>query len=175
MSGTDAWQPLVRALVETILAFDDPAFPPIGVERVERRVLAGLPVEDERRPPALHLALKSFAEMGRFVVLPPSVRQAEEELLASEGAGSSEEIDGIIARKVREDARRFESFVGELGPVDRFEQAALATRRNYLRLWARSGFSERRRVYTTLKGMVLVAAYSLPELGRAVGFEGPRR
>jgi hypothetical protein len=164
MNPEPAWRPLLRALIETVLAFDDPDFPPITVERVEGRVLERFPLEDAERSKGLHLALRGFGEMNEFAVVPLAILRVEQELLVSEGA----ELERVLAEKTRAEAERFAAFAGQFGPSEHFERATLAARRAYLRLWARSGFAERRRVYTSLKGLVLLAAYSLPELARAV-------
>jgi hypothetical protein len=58
------------------------------------------------------------------------------------------------------------------GCAPAFAEATLAARRAYLRHWARSEVAEQRRLYTTLKALVLIPAYGLPELQRAVGAAG---
>ena len=122
MSGDDRWREVLRALIETILAFDHPAFPAITVDDVERRLLEYFP-------------------------------------LAGEGGAALR--DGLAA---------FEDAFGEM----RFSAAPLAARRAHLRLWARGDAPERRRFYKSVKSMVLIAAYSLPALRRAVGYDGAR-
>ena len=39
--------PTLRALIETLLAFEHPAFPAIGVEVVERRLLESFPAASD--------------------------------------------------------------------------------------------------------------------------------
>ena len=106
---------VLRALIETILAFDHPAFPAIGVDEVERRLLEYFPIAGES------------------------------------GAALR---DGLAA---------FD---------DAFAAAPLAARRASLRLWARSELPAQRLFYRSVKSMVLIAAYSLPALRRAVGYDG---
>jgi hypothetical protein len=118
----DGWRSVLRALIEAVLAFDHPAFPAIGVERVERRLLEYFPLEGESGA-ALRAGLATF-----------------------------------------DDA---------FGP-GRFAAAPLVARRAFLRLWARGEAPAQRRFYASVKSMILIAAYSLPELQRAVGHEGPR-
>jgi hypothetical protein len=166
-----AWRPVLRALIETVLAFDDPAFPAIPIEQVERRVLEQVPLDDGARAGDLRASLLAFADVEGFAALPPFVRQAERELLAGQGLGAHDG-ERLIAGKARLDQQRFQAFVRGFGAPHRFEAIALGARRAYLRLWARSGFAVRRRLYTTLKAIVLMAAYSLPALERAVGFAG---
>ena len=43
-AAKDGWRPVLRALIETVLAFDHPAFPDIGVDDVEQRLLAYFPL-----------------------------------------------------------------------------------------------------------------------------------
>ena len=114
--------PTLRALIETLLAFDHPAFPAIGVEQVERRLLEYFP----------------SASDGAASGLP-----AFDDAFASQAGGS-------------------------------FADAPLDARRAFLRLWARAEAPAQRRFYAGVKSMVLIAAYSLPELQRAIGFEEPR-
>lgn len=153
----------LRALVETVLAFDHPDFPAIGVDQVEARVLASFPLDGE-----LRATLRAFSELQRFPRLDGNTRQVEEELLQSEGCPPGE-VDRIIAERARTDEERFQAFAAELGGSDRFEGATLEARRAYLRLWARSPLAARRRLYTSLKALVLIPAYGLPALRRAVG------
>jgi hypothetical protein len=53
-----------------------------------------------------------------------------------------------------------------------FAAAPLADRRATLARWARSDSHAQRRVYAGVKRMVMIAAYSLPALRQAVGYEG---
>jgi hypothetical protein len=120
-----AWRPLLRALIETVLAFDHPAFPAIGVDEVEQRLLAYFPLAASSEA-ALRAALMAFDE----------------------------------------------AFAGEVGAGARFAAAPLAARRATLRLWAVSDAPARRRFYKNMKSMVLIAAYALPAMRRAVGYDG---
>jgi hypothetical protein len=115
------WRQVLRALIETILAFEHPAFPAIGVDHVERRLI-------ERYPLA--------------------------------GAHGAELRAGLVA---------FDRSFSGAGGGARFATAPLAARRAALQSWARSDVPEQRRFYASVKRMVLIPAYSLPELRRAVG------
>ena len=168
MTADESWREVLRALVETVLAFDHPAFPAIEVAEVERRVLEYFPADAATRG-----ALMAFDEIGRFSTVDPITRQAEAEALAADGPCAPGEIGGAVEEKARVEAARFEAFVREFGAAHRFAAATLPARRAYLRLWAKSGFAIRRRLYATFKGMVLIPAYSLPALWRAVGYAGP--
>jgi hypothetical protein len=119
------WRPVLRALIETVLAFDHPAFPAIGVDEVEQRLLAYFPLAAGSEA-ALRAGLMAFDE----------------------------------------------AFAGEAGAGGRFAAAPLPARRAYLRLWARADAPARRRFYKSVKSMVLIAAYALPAMRRAVGYDG---
>jgi hypothetical protein len=115
------WRPVLRALIETILAFEHPAFPAIGVDHVERRLIACYPLAG-----AHGAALRAgFAAFDR-------------------------------------------AFAAETGRGG-FANAPLEARRAALQRWARSDVPERRRFYASVKRLVLIPAYSLPELRRAIG------
>jgi hypothetical protein len=131
VADTDSgWRPVLRALIETILAFEHPAFPAIGVDHVERRLIECYPLAGEHGT-----ALRAgFAAFDR-------------------------------------------AFAAEAGGGARFALAPLEARRAALHRWARSDVPERRRFYASVKRLVLIPAYSLPELRRAVGYaaeEEPR-
>jgi hypothetical protein len=79
--ATDGWRPVLRALIETVLAFDHPAFPAIGVEQVERRLLAYFPLAAESEV-ALRAGLAAFGEAfagetgAHFAAAPVPARRA---------------------------------------------------------------------------------------------------
>jgi len=104
------WRPVLRALIEAILAFDHPAFPAIAGDD-------GAPLRA-----------------------------------------------GLIA---------FDQAFAAAADGTPFAAAPLAERRAALRQCARGAAPAQRRFYAGMKSMVLIAAYSLPELQHAVGHEGP--
>ena len=118
---------VLRALIEAILAFDHPAFPAIGVDEVERRMLEYFPIAGESGA-ALRDGLAAFDD----------------------------------------------AFASQASAEGGFAAAPLAARRAYLRLWARSDMPALRRFHVRVKSLVLIAAYSLPALRRAVGYDGAR-
>jgi hypothetical protein len=123
----DHTRPILRALIETVLAFDHPAFPAITVDDVEQRMVACFPV--------------------------------------AAGSGTALQA-GLLAFD--------EAFANQARGGARFAAAPLATRRAYLRRWAGSDAPAPRRFYASVKSMVLIAAYALPAMRRAVGYdEGP--
>src|SRR3954453_17981954 len=86
MSGSEPHQrprAILRALIETVLAFDHPAFPAISVDDVEQRLLAYFPVAVESDA-ALEAGLLAFDEAfatqagaaTRFAAAPLAARRA---------------------------------------------------------------------------------------------------
>ena len=124
---TDRWRPVLRGLIEAVLAFDHPAFPAIGVEEIERPLLRDFSLVGESGA-AFRAGLAAF----------------DDAFAAQASAGTP------------------------------FAAAPLAARRAFLRCWARSEASPQRRFYASVKAMVLITAYGLPVLGRAIGHEGPQ-
>jgi len=116
------WRPVLRALIETILAFEHPAFPAVGVDRVERRLIECYPLAGEHGA-QLRAALADFDR----------------------------------------------AFGADTGSGGRFANAPLAARRATLERWAHSDVPAQRRFYASVKRLVLIPAYSLPELRRAIG------
>ena len=76
--------PVLRALIETILAFDHPAFPAIGVDEVERRLLEYFPLVGDGGA-ALRDGLAAFDDAfgeTRFSAAPLTARRAHLRLWA---------------------------------------------------------------------------------------------
>ena len=117
------WRPVLRALIETILAFEHPAFPELSIDHVERRLIERYPLAGEHGAELR----AGFAAFDR-------------------------------------------AFAADAGVGRRFAAAPLEARRATLQRWARSDDPARRRFYASVKRLVLIPAYALPELRRAVGF-----
>ena len=84
-------------------------------------------------------------------------------------------IAGEGGAALREGLAAFDdAFASQAGGGAGFAAAPLTARRAYLRLWARSDMPALRRFYVRMKSLVLIAAYSLPALRRAVGYDGTR-
>src|SRR5207237_10737755 len=64
----DDYEPVLRALIETILPFDHPRFPRISAGEVQKRLLALLPIGEERYL-LLHTGVLVFDEVDLFPTL----------------------------------------------------------------------------------------------------------
>ena len=167
---------VLRALIETILPFEQPDFPAIGVARVERVLLARFPIDRDEPGGGMARAFAAFDDTSRFVACDEPLRTVEADLGRAAGAAGdagTDEVGAWIARKVRAEVARFDVFARAHGQDGAFQARPLAARRAYLRLWARSDFALRRRFYAAVKSMVLVSAYAVPALARAIGYDGP--
>jgi hypothetical protein len=173
VTSVEPWRPVMGALVETLLAFEHPDFPRIELAYVEERLFKHFPIDRSEHFEPLRQALMGFDAIRLFPEVDGWITRSEAALLETDGF-RREEIERAIAEKARADREGFEALLHEHGAEPaHFHAASLPWRRAYLRLWARSGFAARRRFYRTVKPMVLVAAYSLPELWQAIGYSGP--
>ena len=81
LAPNEGWRAVLRALIETVLAFDHPAFPAIGVDEVEQRLLAYFPLAAHSEA-ALRAGLVAFDEAfvgeagARFAAAPVPARRA---------------------------------------------------------------------------------------------------
>jgi hypothetical protein len=157
----EQWQPVLRALAETLVAFDHPRFPrSVSVERVLHALSAHFPVDDADDFASFRRALWLFDDTALF---PERLRP----FLDGERAlgATPEQLEDAVAH----DARAFHAapFTGA------FTELTLPERRRYLRLWSNSAFTARRHFYRGGKVLIMISTYSLPELWQAIGYEGP--
>lgn len=157
----EQWQPILRALTETIVAFDHPRFPrSVRVEQVESALFSHFPLQDGDGFAALRTGLWVFDDTALFPERLEPFLENERKLGAA-----PREIDRAVARDA--EAFRRASVSGS------FSELALNSRRRYLNLWAKSALTPRRRFYRAGKILIMLSAYSLPEMWAAIGYEGP--
>jgi hypothetical protein len=163
----DEYRPILGSLIRTILPFEDTRFPELRPEALEQRVLALFPLDHDERYLALRRALLIFDELDLFPQLEPPVVLAER----AAHAGADTPIDQLA----HTDARAYAAFLTASGLSGHgsFTALAPAQRLGYLRLWGQSAFLAKRRFYQSAKGLVMIAAYSTPELWAAIGYAGP--
>lgn len=162
----DGYEPVLRAIVETILPFDHPRFPRVSATEIETNLLALFPLGDQSYAP-VRKGLMLFEELDLFPLLQPPVA-AEERAL--QGA-----TDAEIAERAKWDERLYAEW-RRAGPSDhatRFTALGPSLRAGYLRLWGQSAFNGKQRFYHSLKSLVMVTAYSRADLWRSIGYAGP--
>ena len=170
----DDYEPVLRALIETILPFDHPRFPRISSAEVQARFLALFPLEEEGKYLVLRKGLMVFDQIDLFPVLQTPMVSDERELL-DPGGSRRGATDGAIAERVAQDRRlyaefRRTSFSSAAGPFTALQPLQRAA---YLRLWGQSGFNSKQLFYHAAKRLVMVAAYSLEDFWQAIGYAGP--
>jgi hypothetical protein len=164
----DAWRPVLGALTETLLPFEDRRFP-VAAPTVQQRLLEYFDIERDPDFGALRRALVLFDEPGLFPErLAPLLDEERRQL---EAAGEPA-IEAELESRLGAEARSFAGFAGRAG-AERFTHMAQARRRAYLSLWAHSALYVRRRFYRSAKVLVMIAAYSLEPTWRAISYEGP--
>lgn len=162
----DDYEPVLRALIETILPFDHPRFPRTSVAEIQERLLALFPFEAERRYLVLQKALMVFDRIDLFPLLQtPMV--AEERMLGHA-------TDAMIAECATQDQRRYDEFRRTLASgAEFFPSLQPQARAAYLRLWGQSGFNAKQLFYHSAKRLIMVTAYSLNDFWRVIGYAGP--
>jgi hypothetical protein len=145
-------------VVETVLPFGAPSFPAIAVSSVVQRIDALFKLSES---PAFRASLNGFSLPALFPV-------GSAQLFAAETAVTPEaRITDLVAR----DAKAFAT--AGLSLSSTFEDFSDVDRAAYFALWSQSAFSARRRFYGSLRTIVFVAFYSMPDVWPAIGYGGP--
>jgi hypothetical protein len=156
-----AWRDVLRSLTAAILAFDDLRFP-VKPEEVEREVFAHFDLDDPDRYEGVRKGLVIFDDTALFGArLAPLVDDERTNYAAS---------DADVDQAVKHDAALL---AGEPSVTGRFVELPLEAQRRYVRLWARSAFTQRRRFYGGAKAILMISAYSMRPMWRVIGYDGP--
>ena len=167
------YQPVLRALVEAILPFDHPRFPSISAQRIEARFLKLFDLEEEERFLIIQQTFLFFNEIDLFPQTFPSI-VAEERRLLDAGPDRVRPPDFLLSEKELHDGELYRKFRSTTPSSARhFTHLSLQLKRQYLGLWGSSGFAVKRRFYSSAKDLVVVTAYTMDEVWRAIGYEGP--
>lgn len=167
----DRVQPVVDALVRALLPFEDSRFP-VREHAVAARLLEMFPVHDDPDLAGLRRGLVVFDDAALFPERLSLLVDAEHEFLVAGERMSEPAIERAIEDAFARDAEAFARFRPHTSPKD-FARMPLVDQRAYLKLWSGSAFALRRRFYRSAKSVVMFAAYSLPELWQAIGYDGP--
>ncbi len=162
----DDYEPVLHALIETILPFEHPRFPAVSVPQIQERFLALFPLEAERRYLVFQKGLMVFDRLDLFPLLQAPMVAEEHALLDANAA--------MIVERAAHDKRLYAGF-RDAFPSDAASFTALgpAERAAYLRLWGQSGFNGKQLFYQSAKRLVMVTAYSLSDFWRVIGYAGP--
>ena len=152
-----AWRPVIRALIPTVLAFDEPQFPALEQRVFEDALLSMFPLDEDPELAEVRSMLMLFDASELFD--PPPAPFLDDLTAADSGA-------------VERESRAWAGFVGQFGRA-RFVEQSLSGRRAYLQLWGQSSLPLRRKIYRGFRGWVLLSAYAQPALWAAIGYDGP--
>lgn len=146
------------ALVTAVLPFEDPRFPKVDPSSIRARVASSLSAPGDSG--LFEASIMLFDSIASFAN-PPAPLMVQEQALY----GSPD-----LARE----SARFDAWSrGVAKPALTFTGLGLADQRSFLSLWATSALGVRRRLYQTVKTLIVVSAYSMPELWNAIEYEGP--
>jgi hypothetical protein len=164
----ERYQPVLDALIESILPGPDAGFP-VTATQVGARLLALFPLERDARFVAMQKALVLFDDTDLFgQALGPTDR--EELSLDAERRGI--ESAAALARSHAQDAAAYSRFSDPPGP-SRFTSLSLERRRAYLDLWRASGYLLRRQFHASARSLVMISAYSMDAVWPEIHYEGP--
>jgi hypothetical protein len=167
----DAWHPILRGIIITVLPFEHPDFPSISVDEVFAELFRLFRIEDDEDFAALPKGLTLFNDCSLFERPPAPFLDDERRDLAL-GRMRDADVGAAIACSVRGDQAAWSTFRERYGSLSFLEQA-LAGRRAYVSLWGASQLITRRRFYRGMKALVNITAYSMPPFWHTVGYEGP--
>jgi hypothetical protein len=151
-------EPVLSALVATIVPIGQPQFPPIGTPQIVARIDALYHLSTD---PVFGASLVAFDNLAGFAVPSPTLLKLEQMTLG----------DGLVAPLQRLDATSFEA--SKLDRSRTFIELSTNDRVRYLGLWQHSAFNTRRRFYQSVRAATYAALYSMPESWKAIGYAGP--
>jgi len=161
----DDYEPVLRALIETVLPFDHPRFPQISAATIQERFLALFPLEAEQRYLVLQKGLMVFDQLDLFPLLQATI--------VADGR-ALEATDALIAQAEAQDQHLYDEFRRER-PSDSgaFTALSLPARSAYLRLWGQSAFNAKQLFYHSVKRLIMLTAYSSRDFWHVIGYAGP--
>jgi hypothetical protein len=165
-----AYQPILHAVITTLLPLDDPEFPRITADAIEQRLIHLFPLDKEQKFLGLQRTIVLFDEIDLFPMF--SGPLMAKEMKARDVAGRGGDARSI-ARDIRDrDAEAFRRFAAA-GNATRFVALAPERRPQYLALWRDSASIVKRQFHSALKALVMITTYSMDEAWRAIGYAGP--
>lgn len=169
----DEYRPILTALMGTVLPFGDRRFP-FSPQDMLARFGKLFSMEDEERLIPLQRGLILFNETELFSHAFGPVREEERKALSAYPDNTPEGVERQLERKRVLDGKLLAGFLKKQGmePVP-FLDMNPAERKEYLWIWSQSAFLLKRRFYRTAKAVILIAAYSSPDLWKPIGYQGP--
>ncbi len=163
----DDYRPILDNLITTILPFEHAKFPAISPDTIVSRVFDIFPIHAQSRYLALRRSLIFFNEVSLF---PKPFSYIIEEEKRRERTWNTTQAN----RRIVQETETFESFLKISGSQEgAFTSHILQVKRAYFKLWGQSAYGVKRQFYQALKGIIMITAYSMPEMWNTIGYEGP--
>ena len=150
---------ILGSLVRTVLPLEDRLFP-VTRAQVQARLLHLFRLERDPRFLLLQRSFVLFDQTDLFPHFAPPANIEQDERRRTKNERETHDRD-LYAR-----------FVGH-GPPARFTALPLDRQREYFDLWRQSRFLLRREFHATARSLVMVSAYSMPEVWAVIGYAGP--
>ena len=153
------YEPILRALIGTVLPLEVPAFPVTGPQ-VQARLLRLFRLERDPRFMLLQRSFVLFDQTDLFRDVAPLAMEEKGERRGTKDEGE------------RHDRDLYSRFATH-GTPTRFTALPLDRQREYFDLWRRSRFLLRREFHAAARSLVMGSAYSMPETWGVIGYAGP--
>lgn len=162
------YAPILDGLVRALFPCERPDFP-LTAGQVRSRLLTLFALEDDPRFLDVQKALVLFDQTELFAqpLVPRSL-----EAHALDAAARGLDTDAVLERSHAIDAAAYAAFA-DSGAGGRFTALPLARQRAYLEMWRPSGYLIRRQFYASARSLMMISAYSMAAMWRAIGYEGP--
>jgi hypothetical protein len=161
------YEQVLGGLIRAVLPLELPAFP-VTAAQVQARLLSLFRLE---RDPRFLLLQRSFMLFDQTDLFPQFARLAAEherlEGRATKDHWPQSEDDGHDGELYA----RFERG----GMPSRFTTLPVNRQREYFELWRQSRLLLRREFHATARSLVMITAYSMPQMWAVIGYEGPVR
>lgn len=172
--SADDYGPVLCAVIEAVLAFEHPQFPALTVTDIENQLWEFFPLEREEKYRPVQRALMIFDDLALYASPASPIVYREFELFAHDkdliDDNKQTKLDSILATE----RAHYQTYIESVGEsAAEFSKLSVDARRKYLQLWATSEFAVRRLFYSSLKSLIMVSAYSRPEMWQAIGYAGP--
>jgi hypothetical protein len=162
------YQPILDALVQAFLPCERADFP-VTSPQVRSRLLTLFSLERDPRFADFQKAIVLFDQTDLFAE--PLVPAAAE-LIARSAAADRAGERTILREAQAKDAAAYAVFAAAAGAA-RFVELSRDRQRAYLGLWQGSGYVLRRQFHASARSLVMIAAYSMPAMWRAIDYGGP--
>jgi hypothetical protein len=162
------YAPILDGLIHALFPCERGDFP-LTAGQVRSRLLTLFALEDDPRFLDVQKALVLFDQTELFAQ-PLAPRSLEAHAL--DAAARDLDTDAVLARSHSIDAAAYATVAGGVD-AGRFSTLPLARQRAYLDMWRPSGYLIRRQFYASARSLMMISAYSMDAMWRAIDYQGP--